>query len=126
MSSGSYIPQPIKGVAIPKKNGGQRILGVPTVEDRIAQMVVKLELEPKVEPQFLNDSYGYRPNKSALEAIEVTRQRCWKYDWVIEFDIRGLFDNIPHHLIMRALRKHNSNKGFVATSAKKVDSGIHA
>lgn len=100
----------VKAMVIPKKNGGQRILGIPTVEDRIAQMIVKLELEPKIEPSFLEDSYGYRPNKSALDAIEVTRQRCWRYDWVIEFDIRGLFDNIPHDLIMRALRKHNKNK----------------
>lgn len=110
MYSGSYMPQPVKAVAIPKRNGDQRILVVPTVEDRIAQMVVKLELEPKIEPHFLKDSYGYRPNKSALEAIEVTRQRCWKNNWVLEFDIKGLFDNIQHALIMSALKKHNNNK----------------
>lgn len=106
MSSGSYFPPPVKAVAIPKKTGGERVLGVPTVSDRVAQMVAKLIVEPIVEPHFLEDSYGYRPNKSALDAVGVTRQRCWRYDWVLEFDIVGLFDNIPHDLLMRAVRKH--------------------
>lgn len=106
MSSGSYFPPPVKAVPIPKKSGGERILGVPTVADRIAQMVVKLTFEPLVEPHFLPDSYGYRPNKSALQAIGVTRKRCWQYDWVLEFDIKGLFDHIPHDLLMKAVRKH--------------------
>jgi RNA-directed DNA polymerase len=110
MSSGSYFPPPVKAVAIPKKNGGERILGVPTVADRVAQMVVKMVLEPALEPIFLPDSYGYRPNKSALDAIEITRKRCWKYDWVLEFDIKGLFDNIDHTLLLRALEKHTECK----------------
>jgi len=106
MSSGSYFPPPVRAVPIPKKSGGQRILGVPTVADRVAQMVVKQVVERTVEPVFMPDSYGYRPNKSALDAIGVTRERCWKYDWVLEFDIRGLFDNIDHTLLLRAVRKH--------------------
>jgi len=106
MSSGSYFPPPVRAVPIPKKTGGERILGVPTVADRVAQMVAKTIVERAVEPIFLPDSYGYRPNKSALDAIGVTRERCWKYDWVLEFDIRGLFDNIDHTLLMRAVRKH--------------------
>ena len=110
MSSGTYFPPPVKAVPIPKKSGGERILGVPTVSDRIAQMVVKLMFEPCVEPHFLPDSYGYRPNKSALDAVGVTRTRCWKYDWVVEFDIKGLFDNIDHDLLMKAVRKHTDNK----------------
>lgn len=106
MSSGSYFPPPVKAVAIPKKNGGERILGVPTVADRVAQMVVKRLLEPRLEPIFLPDSYGYRPGKSALDAVAITRKRCWQYDWVLEFDVRGLFDNIDHTLLGRALEKH--------------------
>jgi RNA-directed DNA polymerase len=106
MSSGSYFPPPVRAVSIPKKTGGQRILGVPTVADRVAQMVVKQLIEPELDPIFLADSYGYRPRKSALDAVGVTRQRCWKYDWVLEFDIKGLFDNIDHELLLRAVRKH--------------------
>lgn len=109
MSSGSYFPSPVKAVKIPKKNGGKRVLGVPTVADRVAQMVVKIYFEPTVEPHFHPDSYGYRPGKSALDALVVTRQRCWKYDWVFEFDIKGLFDNIDHELLMKAVRKHTDN-----------------
>ena len=106
MSSGSYFPPPVKVVEIPKKTGGTRRLGVPTIEDRVAQMVTKLYFEPDVEPIFHNDSYGYRPGKSALDAVEQARQRCWKFDYVIEFDIKGLFDNINHELLKKAVGKH--------------------
>ena len=106
MSSGSYFPPPVRAVTIPKKSGGERILGVPTVGDRIAQMVVKQLIEPELDPVFLPDSYGYRPGKSALDAIGVTRKRCWSYDWVLEFDVKGLFDNLPHDLLLKAVRKH--------------------
>lgn len=113
LSSGSYFPPPVKAVPIPKKQGGERILGVPTVSDRIAQMVIKLMVEPTVEPYFLPDSYGYRPNKSALEAVGVTRQRCWEYNWILEYDIKGLFDNIDHGLLMKAVMKHTDNKCII-------------
>jgi RNA-directed DNA polymerase len=106
MSSGSYFPPPVRAVSIPKKSGGERILGVPTVSDRIAQVVVKQLIEPDMEAIFLPDSYGYRPGKSALQAVGVTRERCWKHDWVLEFDIKGLFDNIEHTLLLKAVRKH--------------------
>lgn len=110
LSSGSYMPPAVRGVEIPKKQGGVRLLGVPTVSDRIAQMTIKLMFEPQVEPHFLENSYGYRPNKSAIDAIGVTRNRCWKYDWLIEFDIKGLFDNIDHELLMKAVRHHTDSK----------------
>ena len=106
LSSGSYFPSPVKAVSIPKRTGGERVLGVPTVSDRIAQTVVKYVLEPLVEPLFHRNSYGYRPGRSAHDAIAIARRRCWEYDWVIEFDVKGLFDNIDHDLLMRAVRKH--------------------
>ena len=102
MSSGSYFPPPVLAVSIPKKNGsGERILGVPTVGDRIAQMVVKQLIEADLDPIFLPDSYGYRPRKSALDAVGITRQRCWKYDWVLEYDISwtlAIFGTRSRHL----------------------------
>lgn len=106
MSSGSYFPPAVKAVPIPKKSGGERVLGVPTVGDRIAQTAVTLVLEPLLEPVFHDDSYGYRPGKSAHDALAVTRKRCWERDWVLEYDIRGLFDNIDHGLLLKALRRH--------------------
>jgi RNA-directed DNA polymerase len=106
MSSGSYFPPPVKTVEIPKTDGKTRKLGIPTVSDRIAQMVVKIYLEPHLESCFHPDSYGYRPKKSAIQALEVARKRCWKYDWVIDIDIKGFFDNIDHDLMMCAVQKH--------------------
>jgi RNA-directed DNA polymerase len=110
MSSGSYFPSAVKGVFIPKKNGKERLLGIPTIADRVAQMVVLMNFEPLVEPIFCPDSYGYRPNKSALDAVGVTRERCWKMAWLIEYDIVGMFDNIDHGLLMKAVRKHADKK----------------
>ena len=106
MSSGSYFPSPVMAVEIPKKTGGVRRLGIPTITDRVAQMVARMYVESAVEPMFCDDSYGYRPNKSALDAIEMTRKRCWRYDYVIELDVKGLFDNIDHELLMRVVRRH--------------------
>lgn len=108
MASGSYFAPPVKRVDIPKGDGGIRSLGIPTVSDRIAQMVVKRRLEPLLEPLFHADSYGYRPGRSAHDALRTARTRCWRHDWVLDLDIQGFFDNIDNNLLMRAVRKHTS------------------
>ena len=112
MSSGSYFPPPVRSVQIPKRDGGLRVLGVPTVADRIAQTVVAMVLEPEVEPIFHDDSYWYRPGRSALDAVAVTRRRCWRSDWVIDMDIRAFFDTIDHGRLMKAV-EHHTRLGWV-------------
>ena len=112
MSSGSYFPPAVKAVEIPKVgvNKGSRKLGIPSVSDRVAQAVVKLHLEPIVEPKFHEDSYGYRPKKSALDAVGIARKRCWHHNWTIDLDIKGFFDNLDHKLMMKAIRFHTKEK----------------
>ena len=110
MSSGSYFPQAVKQVEIDKKGGGKRPLGIPTVSDRVAQAVVKREIEILLEPLFHEDSFGYRPNRSMKDALVKTRERCWKYDWVLDMDIKSFFEDIPHDLLMKAVRKHTNCK----------------
>jgi RNA-directed DNA polymerase len=105
MSSGTYFPPPVLQVSIPKRDGGERKLGIPTISDRIAQTVVKLSLEPMVEPRFHPDSYGYRPNRSALDAVGRARERCWHFNWVLDLDIRSFFDSLDHDLVMRAVKR---------------------
>lgn len=106
MSSGTHFPSAVRAVEIPKQGGGVRVLGVPTVSDRIAQTVAAMALEAKVEPIFDRDSYGYRPGRSALDAVAQCRQRCWKKNWVIDLDIQKFFDSVPWQLILRAVEHH--------------------
>lgn len=111
LSSGSYFPPPVRKVEIPKPGGrGVRVLGVPTVADRVAQTVVKMYLEPLVEPIFHPDSYGYRPGRSALDAVGTCRKRCWYRDWVIDLDIKAFYDTLDHELVMKAVRHHTDLK----------------
>ena len=109
MSSGSYMPPPVRAVEIPKKDGrGVRTLGVPTVADRVAQTVAYLYLEPEVEPVFHPDSYGYRPKRSAHDALRACRQRCWKYDWALDLDLKSFFDSLDHSLVLKAVAHHTN------------------
>ena len=110
MSSGSYHPDPVRQVLIPKGDGQSRALGIPTVTDRVAQMAVKELLEPRLESLFHPSSYGYRPGRSANQAVAAARQHCWRYDWVVDLDIRAFFDSIDHDLMMRAVEKHVPEK----------------
>jgi len=106
LSSGSYFPAPVKQVEVPKKNGGVRILGVPTVADRIAQQVVVTRIGGDLFGVFHPDSHGYQLDKSAVDAVANTRQRCWEYDWIVEFDIRRAFDELDWGLLRKAIAKH--------------------
>jgi group II intron reverse transcriptase/maturase len=113
MSSGTYFPPPVKAVEIPKASGGTRLLGVPAVADRVAQTVAAARVEAAVEPLFRPDSYGYRPRKSALDAVGACRERCWRYDWVVEFDIRKFFDAVPWDLMVKAVEAHVEEKWVI-------------
>jgi hypothetical protein len=111
MSSGSYFPGPVRGVEIPKDHGeGVRLLGVPNTADRVAQTAAAMLLEEKLEPVFHRDSYGYRPGRSAHDALAVCRRRCWKQDWVLDLDIRAFFDSVPHSLLLKAVAHHTSER----------------
>ena len=111
MSSGSYFPGPVRAVEIPKDHGaGVRVLGVPNVADRIAQTAAAMLLEEKLEPIFHPDSYGYRPGRSAHDALAVTRKRCWKQDWVVDLDIRAFFDSVSHDLLLKAVAHHTDER----------------
>ena len=110
MSSGSYMASPVKLIQIPKLGGGQRTLGIPTVTDRIAQAVVKMQLEPLVENVFHKDSYAYRPNRSAIDAVGKARERCFRKKWVLDIDIKDFFDTLDHNLIMEMVEKYTENK----------------
>ena len=110
LSSGTYFPPPVRAVEIPKRDGSSRVLGVPTVADRIAQAVVRSYLEPEVEPVFHEDSYGYRPGRSAHDALGVCRKRCWRNDWVLDMDIKSFFDTVPWDLVLKAVAHHTDQR----------------
>ena len=109
MSSGSYFPGPVRAVEIPKK-GGTRVLGIPNVIDRVAQTAAALMLEPNVEKVFHNDSYGYRPGRSPVDAVRVCRKRCFQKDWVVDMDVKAFFDSVPWDLMLKAVARHTTQR----------------
>lgn len=124
LTSGSYFPSPVKEVKIPKKDGGFRSLGIPTVEDRIAQQVLKSYLEPMVEETFHPNSYGYRPKKSAHDALEMTEKRCCEFRWVLDLDIKGFFDNLDHDLLIKGLEYYTKEKWVIMYVKRWLKAGI--
>jgi len=124
MSSGTYFPPEVKAVAIPKADGGTRILGVPSVGDRVAQTVVAAHLSERVEKVFHPDSYGYRPGRSALDAVESCRRRCWRYDWVVEFDIRRFFDTVAWDKVVKAVEAHTEARWVVLYVERWLAAGL--
>ena len=118
LSSGSYYPPAVKRVSIPKGDGKERHLGIPTVKDRVAQMVIAKELEEILEPIFSDSSYGYRPKKSGHQAISKAKKHCWNYAWVVDMDIKGFFDNIDHGLMIKALRYY-TDKEYIIMYVKR-------
>lgn len=121
MSSGSYMPQAVKLVEIPKSDGNKRPLGIPTIEDRIAQMAVVSEIEPLLDPYFHEDSFGYRPHRSAHDAIAKAERRCWKYAWVLDMDLSQFFDTIDHGLLMKALERHITTRWILLYIKRWLD-----
>lgn len=124
MSSGTYFPPEVKAVAIGKPGGGTRVLGVPTVGDRVAQTVVAAHLSARVEPVFHPDSYGYRPGRSALDAVAACRVRCWEYDGVVEFDIRKFFDTVPHEKIVACVAAHTDARWVLLYVQRWLTAGL--
>src|SRR5947209_599016 len=122
LSSGSYFPPPVRAVEIPKRDGSSRVLGVPTVADRIAQVVVRSYLEPLVEPVFHEDSYGYRPGRSAHDALRGCRERCWRNDWVVDMDIRSFFDSVPWDLTLKAVAHHTDQRWILVVRRAVAES----
>jgi RNA-directed DNA polymerase len=126
MSSGSYMPPPVRAVEIPKKGGrGVRVLGVPTVADRVAQTVVRLVLEPEVEPLFHPDSYGYRPGRAAFDAVGRCRERCWRYDWAIDLDLRSFFDSLDYSLVLKAVAHHTDQRWILLYVERWLEAPLH-
>ncbi|MFT4668078.1 MAG: RNA-directed DNA polymerase [Gammaproteobacteria bacterium] len=124
LTSGSYFPKAVKQVSIPKKDGGKRKLGIPTIDDRIAQQVIKDYLEKRFEKEFHENSYGYRPLKSAHQAVQQVRKNVWKRDWVIDMDIKGFFDEVSHELLMKALHKHVTERWVIMYIKRWLDCPI--